>query len=140
MDNTIDTAGGKGETATTTNPRTPSSRSRLVYVHIFNPIRTSLRKFLQENFHVSLGDEEKQRTCVHTPSPSSVLYYHDYIAPYTTGQGEQLNLCRAIENEYFIFRLSESTVRWIFESIMPYKVRTYLLDNGVVELTMAEEE
>ena len=123
------TAAGGVATPSLTLP----SRSPLVYIHIYNPLRTYLKQFLQQHFHISFGDEERDRTCVLTPP---VLYY-DYIAPYSGG--DQLIHCRAVGLEYFVFRVSEVMVRWLFEKIMSQDVRKYLLDKGMVELTMAEE-
>ena len=122
----------------TDTPLTPIPRPPLVYVHIYNPVRTYLKQVLKHKFHVSFGDEDRDRTCVLTP-PVPVSY-HDYISPFQVGGGgDLLSHCRTVGLEYFTFRVGESTVRWFFDDILPRDVRKYLLDGGIVELAMAEE-
>ena len=130
--------GADTPTAVPDTPLTTSPRSPLVYVHIYNPVRTYLKQVLKHKFHVSFGDEDRDRTCVLTP-PVPVSY-HDYISPFQVGGGgDLLSHCRTVGVEYFTFRVSESTVRWFFEELLSHDVRKYLLDGGIVELAMAEK-
>ena len=125
---------GIDTTAGANTPLVPPHRPPLVYVHIYNPVRTYLKQFLKQHFHVSFGDEDRDRTCVLNPP----VPYHDYISPFQGG-GETLLHCRAVGVEYFIFRMGEPTVRWVVDEVLSRDVRKYLLDGGIVELTMAEE-
>ena len=151
---TTATASISGATDTTTlsskgvNPskNTQSHRSPLVYIHIYNPVRTYIKQLLQHHFHVSFGDENRENTCLLTPA--TPLSYHDYISPYqsrkeggTEGYSDNTvpKHCRTIGLEYFMFRMEEDTVRWLFEKVFSDDVRKFLLDRGIVELSMAEE-
>ena len=103
------------------------SEDKLVYVRVYNPVRTYLKRLLQETFHVPFGDEEADADCV----PATARRYdEDYVRASTQGKKR----CATVGVEYFSVKLPESAVRWVVDEWVPADVKEYVFARGVVEV------
>ena len=99
----------------------------MVYVRVYNPVRTYLKRLLKDSFQVPFGDEDADADCV----PDAVSRYdQDYVHPSTHGKKR----CATVGMEYFSVRMPVGSVRWVVDEWVPSDVRKFLFTRRIVEV------